>query len=227
MPHYIYITTCKINGKKYLGQHNTDLIFIEDMQHDGYLGTGMLQIRAIKKYGKENFEKEILAVFANQEMADKKEIEYIEKLKVIGNKNRWYNRSLGGQYWRHKDHGSFIGQIMRNVWKRDEYRISKGLSTVAEMQERENKRQERRAEREKESEKKKKNVAFSKSIDKIFDSCTLYKEAMRDKWIKINRRTAASPRFKEKVKAGVRRKIRQNKQHREGLVGQGFLWFYD
>jgi hypothetical protein len=48
----IYITTNLINGKQYIGLHSKN--------NKSYLGAGTLLLKAIKKYGKENFSKEIL-----------------------------------------------------------------------------------------------------------------------------------------------------------------------
>lgn len=66
MDYYIYITTNKINGKKYIGQH-------KGKPDDNYLGSGINLIKAIKKYGKENFFKEILCFCETREEADIKE----------------------------------------------------------------------------------------------------------------------------------------------------------
>ena len=55
---YIYKITNLVNGKYYIGKrHNKS----QDPLHDGYYGSGVAITKAIKKYGKENFKKEILA----------------------------------------------------------------------------------------------------------------------------------------------------------------------
>jgi group I intron endonuclease len=53
---YIYKTTNLINGKIYIGQHCVN----KRPEIDDYLGSGNYLKRAIKKYGKENFKREIL-----------------------------------------------------------------------------------------------------------------------------------------------------------------------
>ena len=51
--YYVYLTTNLINGKKYIGQYYGEV-------DDNYIGSGSTLKKAINKYGKGNFKKEIL-----------------------------------------------------------------------------------------------------------------------------------------------------------------------
>ena len=51
---FLYITTHIESGKYYIGKHETNKL------NDGYLGSGKLLKRAIKKYGKDAFKQEII-----------------------------------------------------------------------------------------------------------------------------------------------------------------------
>lgn len=84
MYYTIYRITNKINGKFYIGKHQT-----KDLK-DGYMGSGKLIKRAIRKHGVENFSKEILFVFDNEEDMNSKEKELV----VIGEDS--YNLCEGG-----------------------------------------------------------------------------------------------------------------------------------
>ncbi len=57
MFHIVYKTVNKINNKYYYGIHSTNNV------DDGYLGSGTNIRRAIKKYGKDAFERKIICVF--------------------------------------------------------------------------------------------------------------------------------------------------------------------
>lgn len=75
MKYYIiYKTTNIINNKIYVGLHGTN-----DLE-DGYLGSGIFIKKAIKKYGKINFIKEIMFIFDNK-------LDMINKEKEIVNEN--------------------------------------------------------------------------------------------------------------------------------------------
>ena len=69
--HFIYKTTCFVNGKYYYGMHSTD-----DLE-DGYIGSGTRLWHSIKKYGRENFSIEILEFLSDRETLKKRESELI------------------------------------------------------------------------------------------------------------------------------------------------------
>ncbi len=87
--YYIYITTNSLNGKQYIGQHKGN-------PNDNYIGSGIALIRAINKYGKENFYKEILCFCQTREEADEKEKMYISLFNAVESDN-FYNLAEGGQ----------------------------------------------------------------------------------------------------------------------------------
>jgi group I intron endonuclease len=88
MFHIIYKTTNLVNGKYYYGVHSTKDI------NDDYLGSGSKLKNAIKKYGKENFSKEIIAVFSERKDALLKEKEIVNISLVIS--EECYNLTEGG-----------------------------------------------------------------------------------------------------------------------------------
>jgi group I intron endonuclease len=89
--YYIYRITNKLNGKTYIGQHKCWRNKI-----DKYFGSGNLIIKAINKYGKENFEKEILYTnILNKDTADSVEMYAIAKERKLGKAE--YNICKGGQ----------------------------------------------------------------------------------------------------------------------------------
>lgn len=86
----IYMTKCKINNKLYIGQKK-----IDTKDFNTYLGSGTLFKQAVKKYGKENFERIILEVAYSKEELDNFEIKYIE-LFDASEGDLFYNIALGG-----------------------------------------------------------------------------------------------------------------------------------
>ncbi len=62
MKYYVYKTTNKINGKYYVGVHQS-----ENIENDKYLGSGYVLRNAIDKYGSDNFEREILFTYETPE----------------------------------------------------------------------------------------------------------------------------------------------------------------
>lgn len=84
----VYKTTNLVNGKIYIGKHETDNL------NDGYLGSGNLLKLAIKKYGQENFKREILFECSTKEEMDAKESELVDE--EFLKRNDVYNVKLGG-----------------------------------------------------------------------------------------------------------------------------------
>jgi hypothetical protein len=71
--HYIYKTTCNLNGKYYIGMHSTS-----DLE-DGYMGSGKRLRYSIRKHGVENHTKEIIEYLEDRDSLAKREAEIVNK----------------------------------------------------------------------------------------------------------------------------------------------------
>ena len=88
MYYLIYETTNLVNGKRYIGMHQT-----EDL-NSSYLGSGLALAAAIEKYGRESFSKKILHSLNSRE-----EMIAMEKKLVtqeIVESDDYYNLRIGG-----------------------------------------------------------------------------------------------------------------------------------
>lgn len=101
MKYIVYCTTCKVNGKIYIGVHKTE----DPDIFDGYIGNGInvgwtlknphtAFQHALKKYGYSQFYRTILYVYDTPEEAYQKEAEIVNIDFVKRSDN--YNISLGG-----------------------------------------------------------------------------------------------------------------------------------
>lgn len=87
--YYIYRIINKVNGKTYIGQHKYGKL------NDNYMGSGVLLAKAKKKYGIENFKKEILEFgIPNVELVNDWEQMYILFERAKGKAE--YNIAAGG-----------------------------------------------------------------------------------------------------------------------------------
>ena len=111
--HLIYKVTNIVNDKIYVGKHSTK------NPYDNYLGSGIRISRAIKEYGKENFIKEIMYCFTNENDAFLKEEKVVTQEFV--DRDDTYNMTVGGHGF-----GSGEANPMHNKETRD--KVSKANS---------------------------------------------------------------------------------------------------
>ena len=89
---FIYITTSMVNGKKYIGQK---LFSCKGAAWKRYLGSGINLNRAVNKYGKHNFSREIVAIAFSKEELNTLEISFIESHNAARSLD-YYNIACGG-----------------------------------------------------------------------------------------------------------------------------------
>ncbi|QQO96585.1 SegB-like homing endonuclease [Acinetobacter phage Mokit] len=89
MFYYTYKITNTVNGHFYIGAHKTSNL------NDGYMGSGTVLKKALKKYGQDKFKKEIIKFHPDQNSMYEHEKELVDADLVL-DKNS-YNIKLGGQ----------------------------------------------------------------------------------------------------------------------------------
>lgn len=89
---YVYKTTNLVNGKIYIGQHKNSVY------NHKYFGSGRLMLRAIEKYGIDNFKNEIIHICNSKEEMQKMEIYYIDKYQSFPKTGKGYNLTPGGEW---------------------------------------------------------------------------------------------------------------------------------
>jgi GTPase involved in cell partitioning and DNA repair len=112
MKYIIYRTTNILNGKIYIGKHQTKDI------NDGYLGSGIALEKAIKKYGKESFKKEVLFIFNTEDEMNEKEKELVTESFIASNSN--YNMGVGGEggsHFKGKSHSEKTKKLLSSIAK--------------------------------------------------------------------------------------------------------------
>lgn len=117
MYYTVYKITNTLNGRFYIGKHQTKNL------NDRYMGSGKLLKQAIEKYGIDNFTKEILEVYDTEEEMNEAE----KKLVTLSEES--YNLCEGGQggfnYINRQDIDKFRGKKHTDQTKR---KISKAMS---------------------------------------------------------------------------------------------------
>lgn len=87
--HFIYKTTCLVNGFYYYGMHSTNNL------EDGYMGGGKRLSYSLRKYGKLNHKIDRLEFFHSREELAKREIEIVNENEIA--KKECMNLILGGE----------------------------------------------------------------------------------------------------------------------------------
>jgi len=78
--HFIYLTTNTENGKQYVGDHST----YKENFDPYYIGSGRPYFKnAIKKYGRQNFKREILEFFDTKKEAFDAQEKYIQHYNTL------------------------------------------------------------------------------------------------------------------------------------------------
>ena len=89
---YIYKITNLINGKIYIGKHKYDIPELDL----SYWGSGKILSKAYKKYGKDNFKRELIDIAESESDLNNKEIYWIDFYNVYLNEDLGYNLTRGG-----------------------------------------------------------------------------------------------------------------------------------
>lgn len=116
---FIYLTTNTVNGKKYIGQCS----LVKNKNWQTYLGSGKHFLMAVKKYGKESFEREILCYAFSKSYLDELEQHFISEHDAV-NDRTFYNIAAGGSStggFKGKTHSPEYKEHMRTVMLSDKH----------------------------------------------------------------------------------------------------------
>lgn len=114
---FVYLWTNKINGKGYIGLHVGKV-------DDGYIGSGTYFVKAVKKYGVENFDRKIL-YFETESVQNlyQKEYEYINQFNAVLSEDFYNQVNISPNAFKWVEGNLVIGP--RSQEFRDKIRMSK------------------------------------------------------------------------------------------------------
>jgi len=132
---FIYITTNLLNNKRYIGKRQINWA---KENIDTYLGSSKILKEDIKKYGRENFRRDILCFAETREELSSLEKEYIIKYNAVEDDN-FYNMHLQGERFiphkvQSREHVKKRADKMRGC-KRGKYKREKLRPMSTELQE--------------------------------------------------------------------------------------------
>ena len=90
---YIYLITCAVNGKMYIGARKWD--DYSTLHKDPYMGSGKLLNEDIQRYGRQYFMKAIIAIAYSLHELNELERFYINKYNAASSP-QFYNMKAGG-----------------------------------------------------------------------------------------------------------------------------------
>lgn len=127
---YIYLTTNKVNGKKYIGQHKGGF-------DPNYIGSGTILWDAIRKYGRENFYPTSLMVCKTKEELNDMEIFFINTFNAVESEDFYnvVNGGLGGILYERRDgeYNPFFGKTQTEKQKKLTSQALKGKKRPPEV----------------------------------------------------------------------------------------------
>jgi len=124
MKHFIYKTTNTVNGRYYIGVHSTDNL------DDGYLGSGKLIKQAIKKHGRDCFDREVISFHETRKEAMEAEYLIITEEMIDGNLS--YNMVQGGDGIKPKSEmtSAELEYFEKKFWKRSPVRTPQNIELI-------------------------------------------------------------------------------------------------
>ena len=131
MSHYTYMVTNKTNGKVYVGSHSWDGEGLDP----NYYGSGTAITRAVRKYGKENFQIEVLYYYSSVEECRADEERILTEYDVK-NCPHSYNCKNGAIGWTSEDmkgkNNPMYGRTLSAEHRRKMSQANKGRTLSAE-----------------------------------------------------------------------------------------------
>ena len=115
----VYRTTNLINGRYYIGSHHTFKI------EDGYLGSGVILKKALRKYGRSNFSREVICFCTSYEAMREVETCFV-KYHLDNFASRCYNISYSGTGAMLGELNSFYGKTHTDETKEKLSELAKG-----------------------------------------------------------------------------------------------------
>jgi group I intron endonuclease len=115
---YVYLTTNIVNGKGYVGQH------VSDDKNNKYLGSGILINKAIQKYGKNNFAKEIIEYCTSEKQLNEQEEYWIKEKHTLTpngyniSESGYGNGTRGVEPWNKGKHGIYSDETIERMTRK-------------------------------------------------------------------------------------------------------------